>query len=62
VTHRALAARWSRSRLESVKAVGILRRAVLTRFIVDTTGLVEPSSIAFTSTEDPRFAAAARSG
>jgi hypothetical protein len=37
------------------------RRAVLTRFVVDTTGLVEPGSVAFARTEDPRFAAAARS-
>jgi outer membrane biosynthesis protein TonB len=36
------------------------RRELLARFVVDTTGLVEPSSIRFMAGEDPRFAAAAR--
>jgi TonB family protein len=36
------------------------RREVLARFIVDTTGLVEPASVQFLANEDPRFARAAR--
>jgi outer membrane biosynthesis protein TonB len=42
-------------------AAGRHRREVLAEFVVDSTGLVDPSTVRFPQAEDPRFTAAARS-